>query len=331
MENNIKQIIKKFGLTANKIIPLRAVYLIDSQDGLYCMKKIDYKKDKLLFIYGAKNHLIKRGFSNIDRYRVIHQKPFVQYNDAVYIMTKYIIGRECDFYNPIEVKQAAENLARFHRASEGYKAPKGSKKKSDMGKWIKIYLKRCEDLIYMKNLVKMKSQKNQIDTLFLRNVDEYYNMGISAVQMLEKNGYFEQVEEENKKRSFCHHDYTYHNIIVDHQKKQHIIDFDYCKYELTCYDLAQFIMRNMRKCYWDFNRAMELVENYNEIKMVSDRELKLMGSLFQFPQRFWRIASRYYYEKYDWSEDLFIEELEKIIEHKPFKIDFLEAYYKKNL
>ncbi|KXG76174.1 CotS family spore coat protein [Thermotalea metallivorans] len=329
METKIGEIARRFGLKVSTIIPLRAVYLVDSNEGRFCLKKINYKEDKLLFLYGAKEYLAENGFDRTDRYRTVYRKPFVKYKDDLYIMTKWIDGRECDFHNPLEIQEAARNLGRFHIASKGYVALENSKAKSDLGKWTKIYLQRCEDLIYIKNLVKMKSVKDTVDTLFLRNVDTCYRMGLSAVQMLQGNGYFEQVEEEEKEYYLCHHDYTYHNIIVDMEGNQHVIDFDYCKYELRCYDLAHLIMRNIRRFYWDFDMAMELIDSYHQVRSLSDRELKLMATLFQFPQRFWRVCNRYYYEKYGWTEDVFLRYLEETIGDMPFQIDFLEKYYKK--
>ncbi|MBB6215548.1 CotS family spore coat protein [Anaerosolibacter carboniphilus] len=331
MDAKLKEIVRRFSLRVNSIIPLRAVYLVDTNEGRFCLKKINYKEDKLLFLYNVKEYLAQNGFEYTDRYRLAHQSPFVKNRNDLYIMTRWIDGRECDFHNPIEVKAAAKNLGRLHIASKGFTAPETGKVKSDLGKWTKTYLQRCEDLIVIKNLVKMKSAKDTVDMLFLRNVDMCYRMGVNAIQMLQSHGYDQQVELEGKERYLCHHDYTYHNIILDPKGEQHLIDFDYCKHELRCYDLAHFIMRNMRRFYWDFDMALELIEAYNQIRSVSDMELKLMVSLFQFPQKLWRVCNRYYYEKYDWSEEVFLKHLTEAIDDLPFQIDFLEKYHKKFL
>ncbi len=331
MDAKLREIVKKFGLRVKSIIPLRAVYLVDSNEGRFCLKKINYEEDKLLFLYSAKEHLAQNGFYHIDRYRLAYQRPFARNKNDLYIMTKWIDGRECDFHNPIEVKAAAVNLGKLHIASKGFTAPETSKVKSDLGKWPKIYLKRCEDLVVIKSLVKMKSIKETVDMLFLRNVDMCYRMGVSAIQMLQDHGYDQQVALEDREGYLCHHDYTYHNIILDSDGSPHVIDFDYCKHELRCYDLAHFIMRNMRRFYWDFDMAMELLEAYNQTRSLSDIELKLMATLFQFPQKFWRICSRYYYEKYNWSDDVFLKHLVETADDFPFQMDFLEKYHKKFL
>ncbi|MDF2545561.1 MAG: spore coat, CotS family protein [Anaerosolibacter sp.] len=331
MDAKIKEIVKRFGLRVNNIIPLRAVYMVDTNEGRFCLKKINYTEDKLLFLYNVKEHLAENGFDHTDRYRLAYQKPFVKNKNNLYIMTRWIDGRECDFHNPIEAKEAAENLGKLHMASKGFMAPKEVKVKSDLGKWPKTYLQRCEDLIVIKNLVKMKSVKDKVDMLFLRNVDMCYRMGMNAVQMLQDHSYDQQVELEGREGYLCHHDYTYHNIILDSNGKQHVIDFDYCKHELRCYDLAHFIMRNMRRFYWDFDMALTLIEAYNQTRTVSDREMRLMVTLFQFPQKFWRICNRYYYEKYNWTEEIFAKHLSESIIDLPFQMDFLEKYYKKFL
>ncbi|MFZ5968776.1 MAG: CotS family spore coat protein [Bacillota bacterium] len=328
MDVNLWEISRKFGVKVKKMIPLKTVFLVEGHNGVYCLKKLPYREEKLLFLHGVKEHLEQKGFHRIDKYVLSKTRPYVKERKDIFIMTRWILGRECDFSNPLDIYEAAKTLAAFHLAAEGFTPPEGSRIRSDMGTWVKTYSERCADLMVIKNLVKMKAVKNAADMVYLRNVDMLYQMGVSAVKMLQGNGYFEQVEEESTAGCLCHHDYTDHNIIVDHNGHQHMIDFDYCKYELRCYDLAHFIMRNMKKFFWDFDMAMEILEVYDRIRPVSDRELKLMGSLFQFPQGFWRMSTRYYYEKYDWKEGDILERIEGVVSNIPFQIDFLETYHR---
>ena len=97
-----------------------------------CLKKINYGPQKLLFVYGAKEHLINNGFSSIDRYYLNAEgEPYALVNEDLYTLSEWIQGRECDFYNLEEIKKAAKTLANLHQSSKGYERPENTKLKSD--------------------------------------------------------------------------------------------------------------------------------------------------------------------------------------------------------
>jgi spore coat-associated protein S len=56
------EIERQFGIKIESIKPNRGVYLLKTDKGLKCLKKINYGTQKLLFVYGAKEHLINNGF-----------------------------------------------------------------------------------------------------------------------------------------------------------------------------------------------------------------------------------------------------------------------------
>ena len=63
------------------------------------------------------------------------------------------------------------------------------------------------------------------------------------------------MEKEVLKRSFCHHDYAHHNILVDTNKKINIIDFDYCMLDSHLHDLCSLLIRTMKDGKWEKEKA----------------------------------------------------------------------------
>ena len=55
-----------------------------------------------------------------------------------------------------------------------------------------------------------------------------------------------------------------------------------------------------------------------------------MLSLFEFPQKFWRIVERYYKKKTDWREKEFISKYNDIVCVKDFQFDFTEEFRRYN-
>ena len=56
------EIERQFQIKIDIIKANKGIYYIKTNKGERCLKKINYGPQKLLFVYGAKEHLIKNGF-----------------------------------------------------------------------------------------------------------------------------------------------------------------------------------------------------------------------------------------------------------------------------
>lgn len=326
MKDKLNEIVKEFGFKLMKKTPRENHYIVHTDKGVFYLKKVDFKISEILFIHNAKEYLAFRGFYNIDRYIVANRKPYIEHDKDRYIMTSYIKGRRYDSTNTNELKKASMTLAALHNASRGYVPRAGSKSISNMTKLQKTYLDKCEDYIYMKSLVKMRSIKGTIDKLFLDSVDMLYDMGIESAKQLQRNGYFELCQKETIERYFCHNNYSHNNIIIDENEELNVINFDKCRYELRCFDIANFIIDAMDKVDWNFQSALVILEAYNKVRNLEKREYKIMASFLQFPEDIWKITTKYYYEEYDLFQDKYYKRLKDRIEKLPNKIEFLNKY-----
>jgi spore coat protein I len=72
--------------------------------------------------------------------------------------------------------------------------------------------------------------------------------------------------------------------------------------------------------------ALNIIEDYSNIAPLNKGDLVLMLSLFEFPQKFWRIAERYYRGKNGWEEKIFLSKYNDIVNMKEFVFDFVEDF-----
>lgn len=322
-----KEIVKQFNLQLESISPTRGVYLIKTSKGVKCLKRLNYGAQKLLFIYGAKEHLINHGFPNVDNYILTPSgDPYIEHGDDIYVITEWIEGRECDFRNYSETLKASSTLAKLHEASKGYEIYDGAKLKSDLGRWHHLMTKRKDSLKKMKSIAESKLDKTDFDRLFIDNVELYVGLANEAIDTLSRSEYDEVVRRTLEEKSFCHHDYTYHNIILDKQDDVHVIDFDYCKYEIRGYDITSFLIKVLKRNMWSFDHAVELLDEYNKVSPIMEDENMVMLAFLKFPQRLWRLANRYYYNESNWPDNTFIRKIREIVEEKDEYIDFIGQF-----
>ena len=222
------EIERQFQIKIDVIKANKGIYYLKTNKGERCLKKINYGPQKLLFVYGAKEHLIKNGFKAVDRYYLnIDGEPYALVNEDLYTLSEWLYGRECDFHNIEEVKIAAATLAKMHEASKGYDPPENSKLKSDLGRWPSLMEKRIKSLDKMRDMIRKKGNKSNFDLLYLKSMEFYKEMGKKALKTLNESEYYNLCEIAEREKGFCHHDYTYHNIILGDNNSVSIIDFDY--------------------------------------------------------------------------------------------------------
>jgi len=326
MQGIEKELAQCFGIDVKSIYPYKDAYVAVTSAGKKLVKRVMFSPERLKFVHGAKEHLVNNGFTGVDRYIVTQTgEPGFWCGDFLYVMTDYIEGRESCFDDDEDLGKAAEALAAMHRASAGYVPPEGSRARDDLGRLPAYFSKRLNDIRKMRK--QARKGKSRFDHLFLQYADYFIGMGENAMERLSSSSYDALVDRTRNERTFCHHDYTHHNILLDGRRVT-ITNFDYCCFELRAYDIANLIRRKMRRCSWDISKAELIAEAYNKISPLCREEFEIVGIMLEFPQKFWRVVNRYYNSRRSWSEKVFMGRLEEVIEEtRPLEV-FLKAYDK---
>ena len=324
------EIERQFDIRIESMIPNRGIYLLNTNEGKRCLKKINYGIQKLLFIYGAKEHLIRNGYTNIDRYYLNTEgQPYALVNEDIYTLSQWIEGRECDFYNDEDLVIASKNLAELHLASKGYEPPENSKLKTDLGRWPHLMEKRVKSFDKMRNMVrKKKNRKTEFDYKYIESMEFYKELGQKAMKVLDDSDYMELCRIAEEEKSFCHHDYTYHNIIIGENERVNVVDFDYSKREIRVYDIANYIIKVLKRRDWDIKYANLIIDSYNKISPLNKNEYKVLYAFLLFPQRFWRVCNRYYYNESSWIQNTFIKKINLMIDEQEAYTKFIHDFEK---
>lgn len=325
------EIERQFDLKIESIKPNRGVYYLKTNKGNKCLKKIDYGIQKLLFVYSAKEHLISKGFTKVDRYCLNTEgNPYALVNEDIYTLSEWIEGRECNFHDDEDLVNASQTLAVLYEKSKEYEPPENSKLKTDLGRWPHLMEKRVRSFEKMRDMARKKSNKAQFDLNYIKNYDFFKQIGLKAIKILNTSEYMNLCKKTEEEKAFCHHDYTYHNIIIDNENKVNIIDFDYCKREIRVYDLSNYLMKVLKRCNWDIKYAKLIIDAYNKISPLQECEYRVLFAFLLFPQRFWRLSNRFYYNEVNWGQSTFGKKIQELIDEREqynkFIDDFKEMY-----
>lgn len=326
------RLFEAMGVKIRQIIPVRSVYRIVTDKGFFCLKKLRFPMEDMNFIFEAVEHLRNRGFTNT--FSIVKQsngENFISFQDEKYFLTEWIDGRECDFLNPVDIDAAIEVLAGMHNAAEGFKPAVCPSDRYYYGKWPENFKARMEEMRLMKEQVLAKPEKSDIDKIYLDYVDMCMKDAEEALRLLGRTGYQELSDAAEGKGGFIHHDFAHHNILHTFDGRTYVVDFDYSIMDIRMHDVGSLILRNMKKCGWDTDKALEILESYDRRNPIGREELRVLAPFFLFPQDFWMISRQYYIERKDWDEEDYVDKMNTKSEYTLMRRKFIEEFEKRVL
>ena len=319
---------EKYNLNVVSIEKIKNVYKVSNKDEQYCLKVIKYAYPHFCFILSAINHLQNNGFKTVPEIiKTVDGSQYIEIDNKFAYLTKWILGRESNYDNPIELEKVTKKLAELHLASEGFNITKEMKPRIGWFSWINVFRTRRNEILDFKKRIDQKFYNDDFDKFYLSYIEEEVSRANKAIEGLENSKYVSYMSREVFKRGFCHHDYANHNIIIDKDYKLNIIDFDYCILDTSLHDLSSLMIRSMKNRKWDVDKAKKIIENYNSIKELQGGYMEIMKEFIRFPQDFWQIGLQKYWEQQPWNEELFFNKISKYVEDRNDREEFIEEFF----
>lgn len=318
------RIFDKYDFIALDATPIRSVYLLTTDEGYKILKKLDYSIDELMFIYNSLNSMRKEYPYIINFKKSVEDKPYVEYKGEYYVVFDMIEGRECLFENPIDLKNAAEALAKYHSAAHNIKLNFNAR--NNVNKMTTRYKHRIKDLESYKRIAEMHVNKSEFDKIYIEYADYYIECAKAALKHISQSPYRELCE---SKRTLCHHDLAHHNIIMGNDNNVYFIDFDYAVIDLPYHDISNLITKATKNNAWSTEILDIILESYKEINGLSKEEAEVLYGYMLFPLDFYDIATGYYMKTKEWDEDDFVDKIRRKAGYKEEREEMLNYFREK--
>lgn len=310
-----------FGFLVEDAAPIRSVYILNTNMGMKILKKVDYSMEELDFLYNSLN-IIREKYPYVINFREsLEGKPYVKYQDGIYVVLDIIDGRDCIFENPLDLKKASMSLAKLHTAGENVKLQNVFR--NNIGRLMDKYGERLEAMEKYKEIANMHVNKSECDKLYLKYADYYISCIKNAYSHIEGSKYSELC---STKHTLCHHDLAHHNVLIGKDNNVYFIDFDYSIIDLPYHDISNIITKAIKHSEWDVDIANIIMEGYMENKEMSRDEIEVLYGYLLFPQDFYDITSSYYMKNRGWEEDEFRDKLKRKAEYRDDREKFLEKF-----
>lgn len=293
----------------------RAVYKIYSNGNEYCLKKIYYEVDELLFIYSALEWLYR---NNINVPRILSTKThgrYVNYHGMLFILTDWLKGAKCDFDNIEDVNLASRNLGKLHSISLGFEPILGSKHKCGFNNLAQSLTKHTLQLI--NNEKHTKNYNDYFSKIYMLSFTDSMTLATLACNIANT------IDISNLSKSICHNDYVSKNLIVN-DGEIFVIDFDKCKDDYCALDISYCLRRLLRRenTWWNCDLAINFLQQYELNHTLTIDDYKYILAYLTFPQKYWKLSRDYYSNISKCNKQAFVNLLNKCVCHNDIHIDF---------
>jgi len=315
-------IFKEFEINVKRCYKFRGMYMCETDIGTKAICISDYTPVQITLEHNIQEHLIEKGFTCLNQLNMSNKStPYVSYCNRIYTMTDWNNGQAADFYNIEDINQSVRLLARMHMAGQGFNNLPQNIKLANIKNLGETYEKRYRETIKLKRKIEHTGSRTDFEVLYLKNTSVYEEFQEIAKEFTNLLDYNKLMDVAGKSQNIAHHKYTYHNIIKTSENSTIITGFEKSGYDVQITDLAYLIRRIMQRNGWDINLLNSIIDEYNKIIPLSQREWSVIKGMIIFPDRFAKLCNQYYHSKRRWNYNMFYRKLTKILEYKDNYVD----------
>ncbi len=323
MNERSLEVLNLYDIETEKTVRGRGSYFVWTNKGLFRLSEYTGTEGRITYEARILAYLKSVGFDRVDYIMPsLEGKLFVEDTfGGKYILKQWYEGRECDVKKQSDLLAAVQTLACMHISTEHIKneevrqiAPKGDS-------ILEEYKRHNKELKRVRSFMRGRNRKTQFEYDVLAHFDEYYNYADEACISMEETG-LEAMEKEAWERcSICHGTYNYHNLIINGSNMA-VVNFNHSSKGMQLRDLHFFMRKVMEKHDWNIQLGSKLLEQYQLIKTLSDKEISMLGIMISYPEKFWKVLNRYNSSNKSWIPDKNAEKLETVYRQQELKKEF---------
>jgi CotS family spore coat protein len=320
----LEELSQIYGIQIGNVQIRNKILYIETNIGPLALKKSTLTREELELQFAILLHLSNKGYKQFSKIiSTQDNKGYAQVGEQIYSLTSWVTGYHPNFTLTNNIDLGAHTLASFHRAATGYHEPVHWQKRRLYGIWPMRFRYRLSHLQWYQHCIRARGVRNEFDQLFMEQVDHFLLQGYRVIDRLRNPVYYALATEARKQGTVCHHDFAYHNILVDPDSTAWLIDFDYCILDMQVHDLGNMISRHVKYTKWCLDDVSRILLIYHQEKALLPAELEMLVSLIEFPQDFWQVAWAKYNEVSMHRPESLLLRLKKTLENEQAKQNFL--------
>lgn len=312
------EVLDKYDINIIKTGKVRGAILLITDEGPMLLKECARAEQRIAF-ENSIHSLIKDSSEIYSDYIIRNNEGEYITKDAnqiSYVIKKWYEGNECIPTDRESIYNAVTYLAKLHKILYGKIC---SVNKTYSNNLIENYERYNRELKRARNFVRTKKHKTDFELQLISEFDAFYSTCEYTLKLLKESDYKDMYSKAMIEGEIIHGDYNYHNIIfMDNMTKAGILNFESANMNLRIVDVYNFLRKVMEKNDWDIELGINIIERYDSVRTISDKEKKLLKIMLMYPEKFRKVVNHYFNGNKSWIPGKNMEKL--ILVHKQMKL-----------
>ncbi|MBA4541368.1 phosphotransferase [Thermoactinomyces daqus] len=228
-----------------------------------------------------------------------------------WLLTPFIKGKSGKYSRLEDVKSMVKILAAFHQTGRELWTP--PRKEAA----FLLYQRVAERLArFYQVLRRVNKVEGDLGKLLVKVGKDFYLEGLRCWEKLERLPLKEFCYQEYERRCLAHRDLASHNWLIGEDRTIWLIDFETADYDCQAGDVWQMASRMLTENDWNEDCGEMFLNAYESVRPLSWLEKKIIATLFQFPNDFFREVVGLAEKKRNFYTQHSLPYLVKIIEHR---------------
>ena len=329
MEDKISDLLAQYDLMVYRAGRVKGAWVLETDRGLKSLGNCSYSEGKVAFEQKVKQFAADHGFPALDLYVQNKEQGFLvqgPYNEH-FVMRNWFYGEECDVKNRDHVLQTTKTLARLHNSLKGLSLSGQEQAFCLQQKVPDVLERRNKELRRVRTYIRSKKQKTIFEQTFLTQFDAQTAKAEEAVGLLDNMVYEEYYNGRVGEGCMLHGNFTHHSVLMLPEGGIAVTGFEKAVTGIQIQDFYQLFRKMMEKSDWDISLGDGMLEAYQSIRMIPAEEWQLLHLLLIYPEKFWKVANRYYNNRKSWIPEQNMQKLLQTMEQAEKKEECIKKLF----
>lgn len=301
---------------------VRGALLCDTKEGLFLLQEYRGKKARLEAEAALLCYLAENGMVQVDQIVKNEAGELLSTNEegTGYVLKNWYPWSECSVTSSGDLGQAVNSLARLHVYMR--RMPEELKLISPAQiSLTEQYEKHNRELRRVRTYLAKKKKKSVLEQFIQKSFDESFDQAANVEKELLASGLSAIEKKAREDGHLIHGAYHQHNVLIG-QGQTAVVNFEQFRVDCQIYDLYQFLRKIMEKHNWNKELGKRLLHEYCRIQNLSEQEIKLLGLMIAYPEKYWKQVNFYFNNSKSWISEKNIEKIKKAVEQANVRTAF---------
>ena len=297
MNDKYEEVLKQYALQVRGVRRGRGAWICETDQGMKSLKEYQGTLKRLEFEDQVLCQL--QGFAGLktDQYIRNREGSLVSTSEdgTRFVLKDWYGDRECSLKDGKEVCEALSSIARLHERLRKIEVLKEWNMGSILPRLAVEDMERHNrELKRARGFIRGKRKKSDFELCVMKSFNAFFEQASEAAQGIA--GLWKSGEEP---RLLCHGDLDQHHVLMGSGYVA-VIEYNRMHLGLQMEDLYRFMRKAMEKHGWSLSLGMDMLNAYEKVLPLGEKERKCLYYLFLYPEKYWKQINYYFNANKAW-------------------------------